>query len=75
MLFTSRMHALLQRVSTSQVRLRQLYCWTLQQKQQDSGLRAHTWADPFGVDAGNAAKNVEIDRCPGVDVELRLVVM
>jgi len=69
------MHALLQRVNTSQVRLRQLHCWKLQQKQQVGGTRAHTWADPFGVDAGNAAKNVEIDRCPGVDVELRLVVM
>lgn len=31
--------------------------------------------EPFGVELGKGAKNVEIGRCPGVAVKLRLVVM
>lgn len=31
--------------------------------------------EPCGVELGKGAKNVEMERCPGVDVELRLVVI
>ena len=34
-----------------------------------------TCNDPCGVELGNGAKNVEIERCPGVDVELLFVVI
>ena len=34
-----------------------------------------TCDDPCGVELGKGAKNVEIERCPGVDVELLFVVI
>ena len=34
-----------------------------------------TCDEPCGVELGKGAKNVEMERCPGVDVEFRLVVI
>ncbi len=62
-------------VLLGQLDLRSVRSRTVHHNVQNGEIAMPTCDEPFGVEAGNGAKKVEIDRCPGVEVELRLVVI